>query len=240
VINESLARRLWPGEPAVGRRLRFSSDEGYMEVVGVAADAHYAGLREPPQPYAYRPVLQSYSPVMMLHVRTEGDPAPLLEKVRREVQAMDPGLPLLDPRTISQVREQSLWAPRMGAGLLTLFGLLALTLAALGIYGVVAYSINQRQREIGIRMAIGAGRREVLRLVLSQGLRPVAIGAGIGLVGALAGARLVARLLFGISAADPLALGGALVLLSLVALAAVYIPARRASGLDPVAALRQG
>ncbi|HKI01138.1 MAG TPA: ABC transporter permease [Thermoanaerobaculia bacterium] len=239
VVNETLARRLWPGEPAVGKRLRFGSEEGWLEVVGMAADARYAGLREPPQPYAYRPVLQSFQPVMMVHVRTEGDPAPLLEKVRREVQALDPGLPLLDPRTIGQVRDLSLWAPRMGAGLLALFGLLALALAALGIYGVVAYSISQRRREIGIRMAIGADRRDVLGLVVRQGLRPVAIGAAAGLLIAMGGARLIARLLFGVGAADPLALAGAITLLAAVAFAAVYLPARRASGLDPVTALRQ-
>ncbi len=240
VINESLAHLLWPGQPALGKRLHLGDDEELLEVVGVAADARYAGLREPPAPYAYRPVQQSYSPMMMLHVRTSGDPGPLLQKVRREVQALDPGLPLLEPRTITQVRNQSLWAPRMGAGLLSTFGLLALALAALGIYGVVAYSIGQREREIGIRMALGAGRREVLGLVLRQGLRPVVLGVVLGLVAALAAARTISSLLFGIGAADPLALAGAAALLVLVALAAIYAPARRASGLDPVTALRQG
>jgi predicted permease len=240
VINETLARLLWPGAPAVGKRLRLGDDEALLEVVGVAADARYAGLREPPAPYAYRPVLQSYSPMMMLHVRTSGDPEPLLQKVRREVQVLDPGLPLLEPRTITQVRNQSLWAPRMGAGLLSTFGLLALLLAALGIYGVVAYSIGQREREIGIRMALGAGRREVLGLVLRQGLRPVAAGVVLGLAAALAASRTISSLLFGIGAADPLALAGAAALLVVVALAAIYAPARRASGLDPVTALRQG
>jgi len=239
VINETLARRLWPGQPAVGKRLSLDGGE-LLEVVGIAADALYGGLREPPQPYAYRPVLQSFSPVMMLHVRTEGAPEPLLERVRSEIQTLDPSLPLLEPRTIGQIRNLSLWAPRMGAGLLVVFGLLALALAALGIYGVVAYSIGQRQREIGIRMAIGAGRRDVLGLVLRQGMGPVAVGVVVGLVGALAGARAIAALLFGIGAADPLSLAGAVVLLSLVALAAVYGPARRASGLDPVTALREG
>jgi predicted permease len=239
VINETLARRLWGGQSALGKRLSLEGGDP-LEVVGVAADARYAGLREPPQPYAYRPVLQSFQPMMMLHVRTEGDPKPLLERVRRELQALDPSLPLLEPRTIGQIRELSLWAPRMGAGLLAVFGLLALILAALGIYGVVAYSIGQRRREIGIRMAIGAGRPEVLRLVLRQGMLPVLIGLAVGLAGALAGARAISALLFGVGAADPLSLAGAIVLLALVALAAVYGPARRASGLDPVTALRQG
>ncbi len=240
VVNESLARRLWPGEPALGKRLRLADDTQMREVVGVAADARYAGLREPPQPYAWKPVLQSFSPAMMLHVRTAEDPDPLLETVRREVQALDPGLPILEPRTISQVRNISLWAPRLGAGLLSLFGLLALALAALGIYGVVAYSIGQRRREIGVRMALGAARKEVLELVLRQGMRPVWIGLALGVAAAFAGARAVASLLFGIGAADPFAFAGAALLLALVALAAVYIPARRASGVDPVHALREG
>jgi putative ABC transport system permease protein len=239
VINETLARSLWPGEPAVGKRLRLGEDAEPLEVVGVAADARYAGLREPPTAYAYRPVLQSYSPMMMLHVRTAEDPTPLLETVRHEVQALDPALPLLEPRTISQVRNFSLWAPRMGAGLLSVFGLLALTLAALGIYGVVAYSVGQRRREIGIRMAIGADRRNVLRLILRQGMRPVVIGVVLGLAAAVAGARAVSSLLFGVGAADPLALTIAVALLALVALAAVFAPARRASGVDPATALRQ-
>jgi putative ABC transport system permease protein len=239
VINETLARQLWSGQPAIGKRLSLDDGE-LLEVIGIAADARYAGLREPPQPYLYRPVLQSFAPMMMLHVRTAGDPKPMLERVRRELEALDPNLPLLEPRTIGQIRNLSLWAPRMGAGLLTVFGLLALILAALGIYGVVAYSIGQRQREIGIRMAVGAGRPEVLRLILRQGMAPVVIGLVVGLAGAVAGARAISALLFGVGAADPLSLGGAAVLLALVALAAVYGPARRASGLDPITALRQG
>ncbi len=240
VINGSLARRLWPGQPALGKRLRLNPAEGWLQVVGVVADARTNGLNEPPEPNAYRPVLQSYSPVMMVHVRTAADPEPLLERVRREVQAMDPALPLLEPRTIGQVRSNSLWGPRMGAGLLTLFGLLALALAALGVYGVVAYSVGQRRREIAIRMAIGAARRDVVGLVLRQGMRPVVIGIVAGIAGALVLARLIASLLFGIGAADPLSFAGAALLLALVALAAVYFPARRAAVLDPVTALREG
>lgn len=240
MINESLARRLWPGETAVaGKRLRLGA-EGWLQVIGVVADARTTGLREPPQPNAYRPVLQSFAPVMLLHVRTQGPPEPVLEPVRRQVQAMDSALPLLEPRTIGQVRNLSLWAPRMGAGLLSLFGLLATVLAALGVYGVVAYSVGQRRREIAIRMAIGAERRNVLGLILRQGMRPVVIGIVAGIAGALAVARMVASLLFGIGAADPLAFGSAALLLALVALAAVYFPARRASGLDPITALREG
>ena len=239
MINESLARRLWPGQPAVGKRMRLGA-EGWVQVVGVVADARTRGLREPPEPNAYRPVLQSFAPVMLLHVRTAGPPEPVLEPIRRLVQGMDPSLPLLEPRTIGQVRSVSLWAPRMGAGLLSLFGLLATVLAALGVYGVVAYSVGQRRREIAIRMAIGAERRNVLALILRQGMLPVIIGIAAGIAGALALAWTVRSLLFGIGAADPLAFGGAALVLAFVALAAVYFPARRASGLDPVNALREG
>ncbi|HEX4963098.1 MAG TPA: ABC transporter permease [Thermoanaerobaculia bacterium] len=243
VVNESLARRLWPGQApgaTVGKRMRLNPTEGWLQVVGVVADARTNGLAEPPEPNAYRPVLQSYAAMMLVHVRTAADPGSVLERVRREVQAMDPGLPLLAPRTIGEVRNQSLWAPRMGAGLLTLFGLLAMTLAALGVYGVVAYSVGQRRREIAIRMAIGAERRDVVGLVLRQGMRPVVLGIAAGVVAALLLARLIASLLFGIGAADPLSFGGAALLLALVALAAVYFPARRAAVLDPVTALREG
>ncbi len=243
MVNESLARRLWPGGPAgsvLGKRLRFSISEGWLQVIGIVADSRTTGLREPPEPNAYRPVLQNYAPVMLLHVRTANEPEPLLERVRREVQAMDPNLPLLEPRTIGQVRNLSLWAPRMGAGLLSMFGLLAMLLAALGVYGVVSYSVGQRRREIAIRMAIGAVRRDVIGLIVRQGMRPVVIGIAAGILGALALARAVASMLFGIGAADPLSFGGAALLLALVALAAVYLPARRASGLDPLAALREG
>ena len=240
VFNETLARWLWPEGSAVGKRFHFSGDPVPTEVVGVAADARYGDLGEEPQPYVYVPVAQNYSPVMMVHVRTRGDPALAVGAVRREIQALDRSLPLLEARTIGQIRERALWAPRMGAGLLSVFGLLAAALAGLGIYGVVSYSIGQRRREIGIRLAVGAGRPQVLGLVLGQALRPVAAGLAAGLAAALALARLAAGLLFGVTAADPAAFAAATLLLAAVALAAVYLPARRASGLDPVAALRAG
>jgi predicted permease len=240
VVNETLAKWLWPGEPAVGKRFRLGNSPDLLEVVGVARDADYNNLGEPSQPYAYLPVEQSYAPVMMLHVRTTGAPEPVVASARRALQGLDPGLPLLDARTIGQVRAQALWAPRMGAGLLTLFGLLAAVLATIGIYGVVAYTVGQRGREIGIRMAIGARRPDVIGLILRQGMRPVVAGLVLGLALGLAAARSIAGLLFDVTAGDPLAFAGATLLLATVALAAVYLPARRASGLDPVTALRNG
>ncbi|HVT57969.1 MAG TPA: ABC transporter permease [Thermoanaerobaculia bacterium] len=240
VVNEALARRLWPGEAALGKRFRFAGERGFLEVAGVAGDARNGALGDAPEPFAYLPIAQSAASIAMLHVRTDGDPLAAVPAVRREVQGLDPNLPLLDAHTVGQVRSRALWAPRMGAGLLSLFGLLALALAALGMYGVLAYSIGQRRREIGVRMAIGARPPDVIGLVVRQGMLPVLWGAAAGLAAGLAGARLIRSLLFGVGAADPAALAGATLLLLAVALAAAYVPARRAAALDPTSALRTG
>jgi putative ABC transport system permease protein len=241
VVNETLAHWLWPGESAIGKRFRFSGGGGaWMEVVGVAANARYQGVGAVPEAYVYLPVAQRFAPVMLLHVRTAGDPLATVPSVRQEVKALDPNLPLLEARTIGQLRNRSLWAPRMGAGLLSLFGLLALSLSAIGAYGVLAYAVGQRRREIAIRMASGAGRRDVLRLVLADGVKPVLGGVAVGLLATPIAARPINQLLIGVGAADPLAIGGALALLLAVALLALYVPARRAAGLDPMQALRVG
>ncbi|HLX09303.1 MAG TPA: ABC transporter permease [Thermoanaerobaculia bacterium] len=241
VVNETLAHWLWPGESALGKRFRFSGGDGpWLEVVGVAANARYQSLGAAPEGYVYQPVAQRFAPVMLLHVRTVGDPLATVPSVRQEVKTLDPTLPLPEPRTIAQLRNRSLWAPRMGAGLLSLFGLLALALSAIGAYGVLAFAVGQRRREIAIRMATGAGRRDVLRLVLADGIKPVLAGVVVGLLATPLAARPIAQLLVGIGAADPLAIGGATALLLAVALFALYVPARRAAGLDPMQALRVG
>lgn len=171
-------------------------------------------------------------------MRTEADPEVVLGTVRDEVQALNTDIPITNVSTIDQIFAQGLFAPRMGAALLGLFGLLALVLAAIGIYGVMAYSVSQRTHEIGIRMALGAAGQDVVRMLVRQGLTLTGIGLGVGLVAAFFVTRLAGSLLYGISATDPLTFAGVVVILGMVGLAACYIPARRATHIDPLDALR--
>ena len=243
IINQPLADRFWPGQEPLGKRIRFPAgrDGEYtplMEVVGVARYAKVATLGEDPTPLVYFPFRQDYNPGMTLVIKSAADPAAILPSVRREIRAMDPGLPIFNVQPLTQVIAASLWLPRTGAYLLAAFGLLALVLAAIGIYGVISYSVTQRSHEIGIRMALGAERRHVLGLVLGQGMKLVGIGLGIGLGGAFAASRLVSSLLYGVSAADPVTFAGITVILIGVAFLACYVPARRATRVDPMVALR--
>jgi putative ABC transport system permease protein len=233
VINETMARRLWPGEDAIGRRFRCFGEKWIIEVVGIVRDAKYQTLGEEPQSFMYFPLLQHYAPAVTLHLRTDGDPSPMVGILRDQVQALDKMLPIVGVNTISQVMETVLWAPRMGAILLAVFGVMALLLAAIGIHGVMSYSVVQRTREIGIRMAMGASSRDVLRLVLGQALLILLIGGLTGLAGAFAVFRVLSSLLYGIGGGDPLAFMGTTFVLVVVALLASYIPARRATRVEP-------
>jgi len=238
IINEATANLLWPGQEALGKRFSIVTTPTMLQVVGVVATSIVIRIGEDPQPVAYFPMRQQYSPFATLVVRTTGNPESVLATVRTQVQQLDKNLALTNGLTVQQLLAQGLWPARMGAALLGLFGFLALILASIGIYGVLAYSVAQRTAEIGIRMAMGAQPAQVLRLVLSQGMRLAALGAAVGLVVAFPVARLASGLLYSVSAADPLTYGGITLLLMTVALMACYIPARRATRIDPLVALR--
>jgi predicted permease len=238
VVNETMAKKMWPGKDPLGKRFRFFGDPTLSEVVGVAKDVKYFFLGEDPQPFVYEVLAQRYASGLTLVVHTATAPGPLLETVRREVAGFDKDLPIVGLQTVDRILHDSLWAPRLGGSLLAIFGLLALVLASVGIYGVMSYTVGQRQREIGIRMALGARRRDVLALVLGQGMGVVALGLAAGLALALALSRLVQTMLFGVSATDALSFGGTVAIMAAVALVANFFPARRASSTDATAALR--
>jgi macrolide transport system ATP-binding/permease protein len=238
VVNETMARRLWPGEEAIGRRFRCFGETWVIEVVGIARDAKYATLGEEAQSFMYFPLLQHYTPGGTLHVRTEGDPSTVMGAVRERVQALDESMPLMDVTTVSQIMDMVLWAPRMAAALLALFGFLALLLAAIGIHGVISYSVAQRTQEIGIRMALGAQPKDVLKLIMGQTGLILLVGGAVGLAGAFVFSKVLATLLFDIGSGDPVSFAGTTLILICAALLASYLPARRATHVDPVVTLK--
>jgi putative ABC transport system permease protein len=238
IVNEAMAARFWPGQDVLGKRLKLFGDQDFREVVGLVADTKYNSLTEPRRAFMYIPLQQEYVPQINLHVRTSSDAKGLVAALRNEVQQIDPSLPVLNIQTLSERVENSLGGERRQATLLGSGGILALILAAVGLYGVMSYSVAQRTREIGIRMALGAGRGNVMGLVLKQGLTLVAAGVVLGLGAAFGITRMLASLLFGVSAIDPITFAGTSAVLLLVALLASYIPARRATKVDPIIALR--
>jgi predicted permease len=237
VINEAMAKQFWPNEDPIGRRFKFFGQANYQQVVGVAKDSKYNFIGEGPTPYAYQSITQVYSPAVSLFVRSSR-PETLLATMRTTVQQLDRNLPLTNLYTLDQVFDQSLWAPRMGASLLAIFAGLSLVLAVIGIYGVMAYSVTQRTREIGIRMALGASRQEVLGLIVLQGLRLALMGVVVGLAVALALSHVVTSLLYDVPATDIITFVSVPLVLALAALGASYLPALRATHIDPQVALR--
>jgi len=238
VVSEAMAKHFWPSEDAVGKRFHFFGEAELRQIVGVVKDTVVDEIGEDPQPQAYLPMTQDYSPFATLQVRTTGKPESVITTVRGEVQSLDPNVAITNVQTIQQIMSETLWAPRMAAALLTLFGGLALILAALGVYGVLSYSVNQQRHEIGIRRALGAQTGDVLRLVASQGLRLALAGLAVGFLTALVFTRVLTSLLYSVSVTDPLTFGGVTLILLCVALLACYIPARRATRVDPLVALR--
>ena len=237
IVNEELARRYFGGN-ALGKRLKFGTDSPFREIVGVVRTAKYRNLREQALPFIYVPLGQDLQPAMTLMVRTAGDPGLLAGPLSNELRALKEEVQASSVRTMDDLIGGQLAGDRMIAVLLSVFGGGALLLAAIGIYGVMAYSAAQRTREIGIRIALGAEQRDILKLIVGQGMVLIAIGAGIGLALALAATRVLQSLLFGVSATDPLTFTVVLVVLVAVALLACYLPARRATKVDPLEALR--
>lgn len=238
VINLTMAERFWPAEDALGKRFNFLGQDTLREVVGIVRTTKFQALGEPPQSMVYIPRRQNYAPAMSLVVRAVGDPEKALSTVNKEIRALEPNLAITDAQTAKAAIQQALWAPRMTAALLALLGALALLMASIGIYGVMSYTISQRRREIAIHMAMGADRRQVLRLVLTQGMKVVGTGLGLGVLACLVSGRSIAALLYGVPPSDFVTFAGTLVILTLVALGANLVPALRATAVNPVSALR--
>jgi putative ABC transport system permease protein len=246
VINETMARKFWPGENAIGRRLTMGSNQSWITVVGVVADVRHRGLDSLPRPEMYRPHTQfryggpdaAAVPTMTWVIRTHGDPTAATASARTAIHRVDPDLGVSDVQTLQQVVADSTSDRRLNMLFFTLLGGLALALASVGVYGVVAYSVTQRTHEIGVRMAIGARPFDVQRMVLAQGCGLALVGVGVGSVLALAGARLIRGLLFQVSDTDPITFVSVAVAMIGVATLASYVPARRATRVDPMTALR--
>jgi len=237
IVNEELARRYFGGS-ALGKRLRFGSDPTFNEIVGVARNAKHRSLREAPLPVIYIPLSQEYRGGMTLMVRTAGNPAGVVGAVRNEMRTLNKDVPLFSVATMPERIGDQLATDRMMAVLLSVFGGGGLLLASIGIYGVMGYAVAQRTHEIGIRIALGAEQRDILKLIVGQGLVLILIGVSLGLALAFAATRVLQSVLFGVSASDPVTFGSVVMLLVGVALLACYLPARRATKVDPLVALR--
>jgi len=241
VIDETLARQYFQDEDPLGKRIKFggpSSDAPWRTIVGVVNAVRHWGLKEEIRPTAYLPNLGDSRGAMVIVARSQGNPVNLSATLRNEVAALDKDLPLYGVRPMTAVVALAMWEEKYYSVLFTLFAILALTLAAVGIFGVMSYTVTQRTHEIGVRMALGAQQGDVLRLIIRQGMSLVAIGLAIGLVAAFALTRVMESMLFAVKATDPTTFVVISLLLTAVALVACYIPARRATKVDPLVALR--
>ena len=246
VVNEALARRYFPDEDPIGRTIDGLPPHialgGFLvnqfEIVGIAEDVRYFGLAEAAQPSLYFPVAQAPFRRMNFTIRTAGVPEGLINVIRSEIVSMDPTVPIARVQTMERVLSTSVVRERFSMLLLTLFAVMALVLASVGIYGVTSYSISQRTAELGIRMAVGANPSDVLKLVMVSGAKLTLAGVVVGLLGAAALSRIMATQLYAVGAIDPLTFVGVALVLVLVALAATYVPALRAARIDPVMAIQ--
>jgi len=239
VVNETFARKFWPGESAIGKRFSFEGLSGpWVEVIGIIKDGKYFSLNEEPTPFVYVGLRPESGDYLTIVVRTSMDPLNAVASIRSEFSRLDPNLPVYNIKTMTDHMSLPLFPARVAAILLGSFGVLALTLAAIGIFGVMSYAVSQRTREIGIRMALGANSGGILRLVVGDGVKLVGLGIAIGLAAAFAGTRLMSGLLYGVSATDSITFAAIAVLLAIVAMLACYFPARKATTVDPMIALR--
>jgi putative ABC transport system permease protein len=239
LINEAMKQKFWPHDSALGKRFRFGDSRPWVTIVGVVGNIRQSGLEKPPSAEMYLPAAQDPTPLTGLAIRTNADPKGLAAAVRREIRLVDRGVPITDVRTMEEVLDREVFQRRVQMLLLSIFAAVALLLASLGIYGVLAYLVSQRTQEIGIRMALGASPLDVLLAVAGQGMALSVTGIAVGVAAALALTRVVSKLLFGIAASDPATFLAVSLLLLLVALAACYVPARRAMRIDPILALRE-
>jgi len=236
IVNETMARRYWRDGNPVGRHVASGGER--IEVVGVARDGKYRSLNEAPRPYMYFPLPQTYRSDVKLHVRSNAETGAMLSAIREAFRELDADLPITETMPVSDHLKQAVFAQRIAATLLAIFGALALTLAAVGLYSVMAYAVSQRTHEMGIRLALGASPSALRRMVVTGGMKVAAIGLAIGALGAAAVSRLLTSLLNGVSPSDPLTFAVVVATLALVAFIAALVPARRASLVDPIVALR--
>ena len=236
IVNRRFAERFWPNESALGKIVQTAGED--RTVVGVVETGKYRSLGEEPTEFMYLPERELFRPGLTLVVRTPSSPEAVLQGVRETVRGIDTNMPLFDVRTMEDHMGIALLPARLGGAVLGIFGFLGLALAAVGIYGVMAYSVAQRQRELGIRVALGADRPRVVQLVLREGLALAVVGIVLGLAGAAGAAQLVKGMLYNVRAIDPVSFAAVPMILVLVAAAAVYLPARRAARVEPMRVLK--
>jgi putative ABC transport system permease protein len=243
IVNETMAKKYWPNQDPIGRRFRFEGEppDSWFTVIGTTRDFAVDNLSrdEEPSPAAFVPYPYMATLNTGITIRTSlADPAQVIPSVRREIRAADPILPIFSVSTMQAVREAGYWEFSLFGWMFSIFGGIALVLAAVGVYGVISYGVSQRTHEIGVRMALGAHGGDVLRMVVRQGVTLAGIGVAVGLAGAFGVTRVIATMLYGVSPTDPVSFIGIAVFLTAVAVVASYIPARRAMAVDPMTALR--